>query len=241
MSIAAAPLLLAVALAFIGGLLSFVSPCVFPLVPAYLGHLAGTSLRADEPPSRAVLLGHALAFVLGFATIFTMAGIAIGAFIGSLQAGLDVVRIVGGLAVIVMGVHTTGLVTIPVLYRQAKLDSSAIKPGSLASSFLIGVFFAAGWSPCVGTILTGIFALVASQPAQAGLLFFVYSLGLGLPFVLAALVLGRYGGWMRRGNQHHRVVSLVSGAFLVLVGLLLLTNAFAWLAAWLPPIEPFPV
>jgi len=107
------------------------------------------------------------------------------------------------------------------------------------SSFLVGVFFAAGWSPCVGTILTGIFALAATQTARAGLLFFVYSLGLGLPFVLAALLLGRFNGWMRRINQRRRALSLVSGGFLVLVGVLLLTNSFAWLAALLPPIEPF--
>jgi cytochrome c-type biogenesis protein len=238
MSMASAPLLIAAVLAFSGGLLSFVSPCVLPLVPAYLGYLAGASLRADEPPARTVLLSHALAFVLGFATIFTVAGIAIGAFMTTLQAGLDVLRIIGGLAVVVLGLHTAGIVTIPLLYRQARLDGSAIKPGSVGSSFLVGVFFAAGWSPCVGVILTGIFALVTSQPAQAGLLFFIYSLGLGLPFVLAALLLGRFGDWMRRLNKHHRAVSLVSGAFLVLVGILLLTNTFALLAAWLPPIEP---
>jgi cytochrome c-type biogenesis protein len=237
--IASAPLLVAVALAFAGGLLSFLSPCVFPLVPAYLGHLAGASLRAEQAPPRWLLLGHALAFVLGFAAVFTAAGLAIGAFIDALLAGLDVLRVVGGLAVIVLGLHTAGLVTIPLLYRQAKLDSGAIKPGSVASSFLVGVCFAAGWSPCIGTILTGIFALATTQAAQAGLLFFVYSLGLGLPFVLAALALGRVSGWMRRVNRHHRALSLVSGAFLVLVGVLLLTNSFAWLAALLPPVEPF--
>ena len=97
---------MAAALAFVGGLLSFPSPCVFPLVPAYLGHLAGTSSQADKPPTRATMLAHALAFVLGFATIFTVAGIAIGLFIQSLQVGLDALRIVGGVAVIVMGLHT---------------------------------------------------------------------------------------------------------------------------------------
>lgn len=233
------PFLFAVALSFVGGLLSFASPCVLPLVPAYLGHLAGTSLRSAEPPSRAYLLSHALAFVIGFSSVFTLAGIAIGLFISSLQSSLDYIRIVGGVAVIVVGLHTAGLITIPLLYRQAKLDSSGIKGGSWVSSFLIGVAFAAGWSPCVGSILTGIFGLAATQTTQAGLLFFIYSLGLGLPFVLAALLLGRFTGWMRRINQHYRTLSLVSGGFLILVGLLLLTNSFGWLASLLPPIEPF--
>ena len=174
-TLTSAPLLLAAALAFVGGLLSFLSPCVFPLVPAYLGHLAGTSLQADKPPARATLLAHALAFVLGFACIFTVAGIAIGLFIQSLQVGLDALRIVGGVAVIVMGLHTAGVITIPLLYRQAKLDDGRIASGSVVSSFLIGVFFAAGWSPCVGTILTGIFALSTTQTAQAGLLFFIFA------------------------------------------------------------------
>lgn len=239
MSIASAPLLVAAGFAFIGGLLSFLSPCVLPLVPAYLGHLAGTSLRSTAAPSRSLLLGHALAFVVGFASIFTVAGIAIGLFISSLQSGLDVIRIIGGLAVIVMGLHTAGWITIPLLYQQAKLDSSTVKPGTFLSSFLIGVFFAAGWSPCVGSILTGIFALASTQTAQAGLLFFIYSLGLGLPFILASLALSRATVWMRRLNRHHRVLSLVSGGFLILVGILLLTNSFAWLASLLPPIEPF--
>lgn len=237
--IASAPLLVAVALAFAGGLLSFLSPCVFPLVPAFLGHLAGASLRAEQAPSRGLLLSRALAFVLGFAAVFTATGIAIGAFIDALLAGLDVMRVIGGLAVIALGVHTAGLITIPWLYREARLVSRAIEPGSVASSFLVGVFFAAGWSPCIGTILTGIFALATTQAAQAGLLFFVYSLGLGLPFILAALVLEGFSDWLRRVNRRRRLLSLVSGGFLVLVGVLLLTNSFAWLAALLPPVEPF--
>ena len=109
--------------------------------------------------------------MLGFACIFTVAGIAIGLFIQSLQVGLDALRIVGGgVAVIVMGLHTAGVIAIPLLYRQAKLDDGSIASGSVVSSFLIGVFFAAGWSPCVGTILTGIFALsTADGPGRTAL------------------------------------------------------------------------
>ncbi len=238
MNFASMPLPVAVGLAFLGGLLSFLSPCVLPLVPAYLGHLAGASVRGSEPPTRLVLVSQALAFVAGFATIFTVTGIAVGAFLESLQAGLQVLRIVGGLAVIALGLHMAGLIRMPLLDRTAKLDSSRIRTGSPAASFLVGVFFAAGWSPCVGSILTGIFSLTLTQTAQAGLLFFVYSLGLGMPFVAAALLLERAVGLLRRLNKHGRTLALVNGAFLVIVGLLLLTDTFALLAALVPPLEP---
>ncbi len=112
------------------------------------------------------------------------------------------------------------------------------KRSGFVSSGLMGMFFAAGWSPCIGTVLTGIFALATTQAGQAGLLFFTYSLGLGVPFVGAALALGRFGGLLRRINGHARTVSIVSGAFLIVVGVLLLTNTFALLAALAPPIEP---
>jgi cytochrome c-type biogenesis protein len=237
--LASAPALLALALAFVGGLVTFLSPCVLPLVPAYLGRLAGVSLAADAAASRWLLARHALAFVIGFAAVFTVAGIAVGLLIEWLQVGLDVVRIAGGAAVILLGLHTAGWLTIPALYREARLDPAVVKRRSIGGSLALGMIFAAGWSPCIGTILTGIFALATTQTARAGLLFFVYSLGLGVPFLIAGLVFGRFAGVIRRVNEHARVVSAVSGLFLIGVGLLLLTNTFTLLAALGPPIEPF--
>jgi cytochrome c-type biogenesis protein len=209
------------------------------LVPAYLGHLVGTNMQRAEPPTRQAMLLHAGAFVLGFAMVFTLAGLAVGLLLETLQLGLTVVRIVGGAAVILVGLHTAGVITIPLLYRQAKLDDQAIRGGSVTSSFAIGMIFAAGWSPCIGSILTGIFGLATTQPGRAGLLFFTYSIGLGVPFILAALLLGRFTGWMRAINKHARAISIVSGVFLILVGLLLITDTFALLAIIAPPIEPF--
>jgi cytochrome c-type biogenesis protein len=239
MTVESTPLVLALLLAGVGGLLSFLSPCVLPLVPGYLGYLSGSVVSANETPPRRQLLMHASAFVLGFALLFTIAGIALGAFITSVQSVLEYIRWFGGIAVIVLGIHTLGLIQIPFLMRQIKVSADGRLPrGRITSSFLLGIFFGAGWSPCVGTILSGIFAIAATQGTRAGLLFFTYAVGLGLPFLLTALAFGSAAPLIRRMNQHYRAVSLTSGAFLILVGVLLLTDTFARLAALAPPIEP---
>jgi cytochrome c-type biogenesis protein len=238
-SVESAPLVFGVVIAALGGLLSFLSPCVLPLVPGYLGYLSGTVVGADAAPQRRDLLLHALAFVLGFAVLFTIAGIALGQFIMRLQDGLEYARWIGGVAVIVLGLHTLGLFRIGVLDRQARFSGEDRLPRRrLASSFMLGVFFGAGWSPCVGTILTGIFAVAATQGERAGVLFFAYALGLGVPFILTALAFGSMSTFLRNINRHFRLVSLVSGAFLIAIGVMLLTDTFTRLAAFGPPIEP---
>ena len=265
-----APLVVGAVLAFAGGVLSFVSPCVLPLVPGYIGHLAGATVAPGETPSRRALLMNGLAFVIGFAAVFTVVGIGIGLFLTNVQAAQGWVRWIGGVLVILMGLHTTGLVRIPFLNRTAKvhykgtrnehrgtsatrlvaagvgtvspsmLDArSSFLPALpvLGRSFLVGVFFAAGWSPCVGPLLTGIFGVVAAQPASGGVLLFVYSLGLGVPFLLIALLFGRASGLLRRANRYYGAISLVSGAFLILVGVLLLTDTLARLSVYAPAIQ----
>jgi cytochrome c-type biogenesis protein len=238
-SVETAPLALGLLLAALGGLLSFLSPCVLPLVPGYLGYLSGTVVRPGAPPPRRDLVLHATAFVVGFASLFTVMGIALGQFLSSVQDGLDYVRWVGGVLVILLGFHTLGVVRISLLLRTAKLSGEERLPrGRLASSFLLGIFFAAGWSPCVGTILSGIFAIAATQGTRAGLLFFTYALGLGIPFILTALAFGAAGPALRRVNRHFRLISVVSGLFLIAIGVMLLTDTFERLAGIAPPIEP---
>lgn len=236
------PLVVGMALAFLGGLLSFASPCCLPLIPGYLGHLASTTVAPGAAPSRRAVLGHGLSFVLGFATVFTVAGIAIGQLLTSVQSAQGYVRWIGGIVVILMGLHTTGLLPIPALYRTINVFPK-LPPGTGGAwrapgrSFLVGVFFAAGWSPCVGPILTGIYGVVGTQPTNGGILFFVYSLGLGVPFLAMAFCFGRIRGGLRHLNRYYNAVSLVSGLFLIGIGFLLLTDTFAWLARYAPVIS----
>lgn len=238
-SVESAPLVVGLSIALVGGLLSFLSPCVLPLVPGYLSYLSRSVVTNGSTPRRRDLVAHATAFVLGFATLFTVLGIALGQFISSLQNGLDYVRWIGGIAVIVLGIHTLGIVQIPFLMRQAKVSAEDKLPrGRLGSSFLLGIFFGAGWSPCVGTILSGIFAVAATQTARSGALFFAYAVGLGIPFILTAVGFGSMAPALRRINQHSRAISIISGLFLIGIGVLLLTDTFTRLAGIAPPIEP---
>jgi cytochrome c-type biogenesis protein len=265
-----APLVLGLPLALLGGLLSFVSPCVLPLVPGYIGYLAGTAVTERTAAPRRTLLLNGLAFVLGFSAVFTLVGVAVGQLLTSVQSAQGYVRWVGGVVVILLGFHMLGIIRIPLLNRTMKMQPGAVRsprrgdrlgivahpspegaatsdtaahqstvgaPLTLGRSFLIGVFFAAGWSPCVGPILTGIYGVVGAQPANGGILLFAYSLGLGIPFLAVALVFGRATGALRRVNRYYGAISLVSGLFLISIGVLLLTDMMTRLARYAPAIN----
>jgi cytochrome c-type biogenesis protein len=228
--------------ALFAGVISFLSPCVLPLVPPYLVYLAGSSLErlagAEPPPrvKRDTILA-AVLFVLGFSTVFVALGAgasAIGALLRYYSHGLG---IVAGI-VIVMGLHFLGLTPIAVLQRQARLDVH--KPVGLWGAYVMGLCFAIGWTPCIGPILAAILAVAGSQATVmkgAGLLA-VYSLGLGLPFIIAALAVEPFAAFLSRFRSHLAHMEKVMGGLLVLTGLAFLFGVFTQLNSWL--IETFP-
>ena len=231
-----------VPLALIAGILSFISPCVLPLVPAYIGYLSGRALGPDRP-SRVTTFLHALAFVLGFTLVFTVIfGVSAGLLGAAFQDYLDIARQVGGVVVIVLGLHMLGVIHLSFLDYERRLgQTSTPTPGSYATSLVVGVSFAAGWTPCVGPILGAIFALALNEGEafQAVLLFFVYSLGLGIPFLLTALALDSITARLKALNRYMGVIERLSGLLLIAVGVLLLINGLPMMARffrWAPPL-----
>lgn len=219
-------------LAFAGGLLSFVSPCVLPLVPAYLGYLGGSAVSGLTDNRKSAVL-QSLAFVAGFSLVFVALGASMGVLSQFLSRHLVWVQRVGGIVLIVFGLHTMGLIRIPFLYYEKRAEMKRTGVG-YASSFLMGVFFSAGWAPCVGPILTAIslLALSTQTAAKGAFLLFVYSLGLGLPFVLAGLAVGSLTGWIRRMGRYMQWISWISGALLILIGVAVFTDSLRLLSAY---------
>ncbi|MEP7003854.1 MAG: cytochrome c biogenesis protein CcdA [Chloroflexota bacterium] len=210
------------AIAFGAGMLSFLSPCVLPLVPAYLINLAGESAVTGSDRRRTV--AHAAVFVVGFTAVFTLLWIGI-ALLGSLGASfVEWLQRIAGLILVVLGMHMVGLITIPFLERATDLRIEGTTSG-YGRSALIGVAFGAGWTPCIGPYLATILTLLLDQDLASGtVLLLAYSLGLGVPFLLVATGLGsvrRALDWVRR---HIRAVNAVGGTLVIVMGLLLLSG-----------------
>lgn len=228
-------------LAIAAGFLSFVSPCVLPLVPVYLGYLTGSTVGGEETPKRSVIFFHALAFVLGFTFIFVVVfGLPVG-LLGQITFQLRPYLVkIGGLLLIIFGLHTAGLIKIPFLYMERRLQiGQDRKPGYLRS-LIMGVTFAAGWTPCIGPILGAVIGLAydAEQPLRAVFLLLAYSVGLGLPFLIVALLWTTLTDPLRKLNRHLNIVQAVSGIFLIIIGLLLLTDSFQVLNAFFLRLTP---
>lgn len=218
--------------AFVAGLLSFVSPCVLPLTPAYIAQLAGPAIwRAHEmePQERSSMCLttslHAVAFIVGFTTTFIALG-ATASVLGSfLSAHQDVLRQVGGLVLIAFGLHIAGVLRLPWLDRERRFSLRPNNTG-YATSFLVGLIFALGWTPCVGPILASILIL-AAQAHTLGtgvLLLAVYSLGLGIPFLVLGVAFDRIAPALKRLTPHMRTIEVVTGALLVLMGMVIFFN-----------------
>lgn len=230
--------------ALFAGLLSFVSPCVLPLVPPYLCYIGGVSLDqlTDEGSNsvarRRVALS-SFSFVLGFSTVFVMLG-ATASVIGRLVASyLDVLAIVAGGVIIIMGLHFLGLLKIPFLYRQARMEVSS-RPAGPLGAYVVGLAFAIGWTPCIGPVLAAILAVAGSEQTltRGALLLGVYSLGLGIPFIAAGLFAGAFMHFMRRFRHHVGKVEKTMGALLVVTGVLFMTGYITTMSFWL--LNAFP-
>lgn len=225
--------------AFLAGLLSFLSPCVLPLVPSYLSFITGISGVGEIEARRHLALVHALLFVIGFTLIFVALGAtatALGRLLITYQAWLE--RI-GGLLIVCFGLYTLGAFKIALLSREARVQL-ADKPVGFLGSVLVGMAFGAGWTPCIGPILGSILLYTSTRAdlAQGLRLLGAYSLGLALPFLGAAWALEAFLRWFQRFRRYIGWVEKVAGVLLVVVGLLLLTGSFTLLSGWLQGLTP---
>jgi cytochrome c-type biogenesis protein len=233
-----------IAAALAAGMLSFLSPCVLPLVPPYLIYLTGTSLErfADaETKARAgrQTIAAALLFVLGFTTVFVALGASASAIGGVVRAYSDELAILAGIAIIVMGLHFLGLTPIALLMREKRFEVA--KPVGLWGAYLMGLAFALGWTPCIGPVLAAILAVAASEEtvAKGAGMLAVYSLGLGIPFIAAALAIEPFAAFIVRFRAHIGLVEKAMGGLLVLTGIAFLTGAVTQASFWL--LDTFPM
>lgn len=235
---------LTVGIAFLAGLVSFVSPCVLPLVPAYLSLLTGESLedlKAETASNaRAQTLAHAVAFVLGFSVVFIALGLTASAIGGALNANRTLISQIGGVLVVILGLQMMGFLRIPFLMMDKRAHLQHDRR-TFWTSLIVGMAFAAGWSPCIGPILAGILALASQQHnGEAAALLSFYSLGLALPFLITAAAIGAVLPALARLRRYLRAIEFASGAFLIAVGFVLINNAFLNVAGWFYSFVPQP-
>ena len=229
------------------GAVSFLSPCVLPLVPPYLCYMAGVTVEdfrgggavVAKSSARAALMVSSLAFVLGFSTVFVALGAGASTIGQALRTWQQPLAIVAGVLIIVMGLNFLGVLRIPLLSREARFQAQA-RPASAIAAYLMGLAFAFGWTPCIGPVLGPILTLAGGRETvgQGALLLAAYSLGLGIPFLIAALFSGAFMRFLGSFRVHLGRVEKAIGAFLVVAGLLFLTGGIQSASYWL--LETFP-
>lgn len=221
-------------LAFSAGLLSFLSPCVLPLVPAYITYLTGTTVaELKENKRKLYTLYKAIGFVIGFSIVFIVMGISISSIGKFLIRNQLLFRKVGGILIILFGIHTTGLIKIkPLYYEKRLMPFEKLNKG--ISSVLIGMAFAAGWTPCVGPILSSILIYAGSMETigKGITLLAAYSAGLAVPFLLTAFAIGSFSHYFKKISKHLSTISIVSGILLIVMGILIYSNKLASLGSW---------
>lgn len=237
--------------AFFAGVLSFISPCVLPLIPGYLSYVSGVSLDemrgggtaavavAADPNTRRRVIVTSLFFCLGFSLVFVSLG-ASATFLGQyLMERLTLLGKIAGVIIIFFGLHTMGVLRIGWLYQEKRFQTSA-KPVGLMGAMLVGIAFAFGWTPCIGPILAGILAIAATEDRVSdGIrLLSVYSAGLAVPFLLTAMAINRFFTAFAKIRKHYHTIEVVSGMLLVVIGVLMFTNRFTVIAQYLTPYLP---
>lgn len=232
-------------LAFFGGILSFVSPCVLPLVPSYISFVTGISFEEltndNAKELKKVILLNSLMFILGFSTVFVVILGSSAQLFGSVfMQYQDIIRKIGGLVIVLLGIHIIGIINFNILQRDKRLHFFREKPSGLLGSFLVGIGFAAGWTPCIGPILSAIFAVAAtSGNAYSGIVLFIaYSAGLAIPFLLTSLGINTFLKHFNRLKKHMGAVSVVTGIFLIATGLLIFFNSLGIIAGYLNSLIP---
>lgn len=242
-------------LALLAGLLSFVSPCVLPMVPIYIGYLTGQAANTTSNALAAIKAGeetttpaqtysprwevflHAIFFVAGLSLVFLVFGISAGA-IGLLHVGFgqirNVIARIGGILIIVLGLHTMGVIRIPFLYYDTRRQVAPRPELGYMGSMLMGITFVAGWTPCIGPILSAMIGLgsISGSVGRAAILLAAYSLGMGIPFLLTALLLDRATEQLRKLRKYMRLIEIASGILLIVIGVMMLADWVQYLAIW---------
>jgi len=244
--------------AFIAGVLSFISPCVLPLIPGYLSFISGVSLeemRGMTPASagggtvavsagvsdaakRQVIIT-SLFFILGFSLVFVSLGASATVLGQFLMERLTIFGKIAGVLLIIFGLHTIGVFKIPFLLNEARVQANT-KPASMLGAVVVGISFAFGWTPCIGPILSAILLVAAQQESvnQGILLLSIYSLGLAIPFLLTALAINQFFVAFSKIRRHYHTIEVVSGLLMIVIGVLIFTNRFTIIAQWLTPYLP---
>jgi cytochrome c-type biogenesis protein len=244
--------------AFIAGLLSFISPCVLPLIPGYLSFVSGVSLDEMRGGAAAVTAGGgtmaavavapavqrrviitSLAFILGFSLVFIALG-ASATYLGSfLMERLTLLGKIAGVVIIIFGLHTMGVLRIGWLYKEKRFNSSA-RPTTLFGAMLVGIAFAFGWTPCIGPILAAILTVAAGEETvgEGIRLLAVYSAGLAIPFLMTAMAINSFFTAFAKIRRHYHAIEIASGLLMVAIGVLIFTNRFTIIAQWLTPYLP---
>ena len=230
--------------AFVAGIISFISPCILPIIPPYLCFLAGLSLdqvtgKKETSGAGSKVFISALAFVFGFSLVFILMG-ASASYLGQMLSDyFDWLSIIAGVIIIIMGLHFLGVFKIALLYKQAKVEVEK-KPAGIGGSFLMGLAFAFGWTPCVGPVLSAILFMAGAEDSalRGATLLGAYAMGIGIPFLLAAAFAGPFVGFMRRFSKHLGTVEKIMGAMLVVTGIMIITGMMQDFGLWIQQMLP---